>query len=73
MRRRRQISETDRARVAIALACLCALVLLALHPALHAHVLGVCARPRWLVHTYSERRAHDMPAMILRDLFALDE
>jgi cyanophycin synthetase len=42
-------------------------------PALHAFVLGVCARPAWLVHTYSERRAHDLPAMILRDLFSMHE
>jgi len=35
-------------------------------------VLEVNARPDWLHHTFSERRQHDIPRLLLEDLFGLD-
>lgn len=34
-----------------------------------AHVLEFNAQPAWLHHTFSEGRTHDMPTLILKDLF----
>ncbi len=39
------------------------------HPAEHGYVLEVNARGDWLHHTFSERKTHDMPSIILRALF----
>ena len=39
------------------------------HPAKHGYVLEVNARGDWLHHTFSERRTHDMPSIILKALF----
>ncbi len=37
-----------------------------------AVVLEVNPRPQWLHHTFSERRRHDIPRMILSELFQID-
>jgi cyanophycin synthetase len=34
-----------------------------------AKVLELNARPEWLHHTFSERRTHDVAALILESLF----
>ncbi len=39
-------------------------------PARAARVLEINARPQWLHHTFSERRTHDIPGLILDHLFA---
>ena len=36
-----------------------------------AWALELNARPAWLHHTFSERRQHDMPGMILKDVFGI--
>ena len=40
-----------------------------LPPAEHLIALEVNAKAQWLHHTFSEVRTHDIPTMILRDLF----
>ena len=42
-----------------------------LDPVDHAHVLEINARADWLHHTFSERRTHDIPGLLLRDLLRL--
>lgn len=39
-------------------------------PYKHAKVLEVNARPHWLQHTFSERKQHDIPGLIIESLFA---
>ena len=36
-----------------------------------ARIIEVNARPEWLHHTFSERATHDLPGLILADLFGL--
>lgn len=38
-------------------------------PQQHARVIEINAKPDWLHHTFSERRTHDMPRLILEQLF----
>ena len=45
---------------------------LAKDPAEHAMALEINSRSAWLHHTFSEGRRHDIPTLILRDLFRLD-
>ncbi len=40
-------------------------------PSTHAKVLEINAQPAWMHHTFSERRQHDIPNMILKHLFGL--
>lgn len=37
----------------------------------HAHVLEFNAQPAWLHHTFSEGRQHNIPELILKDLFQI--
>ena len=40
-------------------------------PSRHAKALEINAQPAWLHHTFSERRRHDIPTLILRHLFGI--
>ncbi len=42
-----------------------------LDPAQHATALEFNARPAWLHHTFSEGKQHDIPTLILKDLFQI--
>lgn len=41
-------------------------------PEQHAHILEFNAQPAWMHHTFSEGRQHDMPTIILKNLFGID-
>lgn len=41
-------------------------------PAEHACVLEFNAQPAWLHHTFSEGKRHDIPTMLLKDLFQIE-
>jgi cyanophycin synthetase len=40
-------------------------------PGRYARALEFNTQPAWLHHTFSDRRQHDIPAMILKDLFGI--
>lgn len=40
-------------------------------PAAHAKVLEINAQPAWMHHTFSEKRRHDIPTLILKQLFGI--
>lgn len=44
-----------------------------LEPSTNAKVLELNARPQWLHHTFSERRQHDIPSLLLKSIFSLQE
>lgn len=41
-------------------------------PESHAYALEFNAQPAWLHHTFSEGRQHDIPTLILKDLFEIN-